>query len=153
MICYYAKLENDQIVEFPIYQGDLKVLVGFDDLSGEEFPTPEGYVAVEDTIPPPYPSDYRKTLREKTPELIDGVWTRTWAIEDATEQEIQVRTQRKSEEVRKKRDQLLLESDWTQLLDSPVDSTVWATYRQQLRDIPQQPGFPWEVQWPVAPTS
>jgi len=43
------------------------------------------------------------------------------------------------EDIRKTRNQLLLESDWTQASDSPLtDSkkTEWATYRQSLRDVP-----------------
>ena len=28
----------------------------------------------------------------------------------------------------------------------------WASYRQQLRDLPQQPGFPFEIEWPDKPT-
>jgi len=32
--------------------------------------------------------------------------------------------------------------------DASVDKTVWATYRQALRDIPTQSGFPWEITWP-----
>ena len=51
--------------------------------------------------------------------------------------------------VRKKRDLLLEESDWTQLVDAPVDRDAWARYRQALRDLPQQEGFPGEVVWPV----
>lgn len=54
-------------------------------------------------------------------------------------------------DVRAKRNQLLLSSDWTQVLDSPVDKAVWATYRQALRNVPSQQGFPWDVQWPVEP--
>lgn len=50
--------------------------------------------------------------------------------------------------VRKTRDRLLQESDWTQLVDAPVDRDAWARYRQALRDIPQQEGFPGEVVWP-----
>lgn len=50
--------------------------------------------------------------------------------------------------VRKKRDRLLLESDWTQLVDAPVDREAWARYRQALRDLPQQEGFPGNVMWP-----
>lgn len=55
--------------------------------------------------------------------------------------------------VRAKRNRLLHESDWTQLLNNPLgDShTLWATYRQQLRDIPQQEGFPLDVVWPTLP--
>ena len=53
------------------------------------------------------------------------------------------------QQVRKKRDLLLQESDWTQLVDAPVDREAWADYRQALRDLPQQDGFPGEVAWPV----
>jgi hypothetical protein len=56
-----------------------------------------------------------------------------------------------AEEVRAKRDRLLAESDWTQVADAPVDQTAWATYRQALRDIPDQQGFPENVEWPVKP--
>jgi hypothetical protein len=55
------------------------------------------------------------------------------------------------EEVRAKRDRLLAASDWTQVLDAPVDQAAWAEYRQALRDVPQQEGFPTDVAWPVKP--
>ena len=55
------------------------------------------------------------------------------------------------EEIRAKRDILLSKSDWTQVTDAPVDQAAWATYRQALRDIPSQAGFPNEVTWPVEP--
>ena len=55
------------------------------------------------------------------------------------------------DDVREKRNNLLNSSDWTQLPDSPVDKTVWATYRDELRRIPEQAGFPLYVQWPVPP--
>jgi hypothetical protein len=57
----------------------------------------------------------------------------------------------KANKIRELRNALLLSSDWTQVLDSPVNQTAWATYRQQLRDISSQAGFPWEVQWPTQP--
>jgi len=41
-----------------------------------------------------------------------------------------------SERMRAHRDRLLVESDWTQLPDAPVDRQAWATYRQALRDFP-----------------
>lgn len=40
------------------------------------------------------------------------------------------------ERMRLHRDRLLVESDWTQLPDAPVDRAAWATYRQALRDFP-----------------
>ena len=54
-------------------------------------------------------------------------------------------------EIRQQRNALLTASDWTQVADAPVDQTAWATYRQELRDIPDQENFPSEVTWPVAP--
>lgn len=58
---------------------------------------------------------------------------------------------RAAAEIRKERDAKLTESDWTQVADAPVDKTTWATYRQALRDIPSQAGFPNEVTWPTEP--
>ena len=54
-------------------------------------------------------------------------------------------------EARAKRNTLLAASDWTQVLDAPVDQTAWAVYRQALRDITSQAGFPTTIDWPVAP--
>ena len=53
--------------------------------------------------------------------------------------------------VRQTRNYKLKESDWTQVADSPVDKAVWATYRQALRDVTTQAGFPWTITWPDAP--
>jgi hypothetical protein len=53
--------------------------------------------------------------------------------------------------VRQSRGDKLADSDWTQVADAPVDKAVWATYRQALRDITTQDGFPWTVTWPDAP--
>ena len=52
---------------------------------------------------------------------------------------------------RNKRNHLLSQSDWTQVADAPVDQTAWATYRQALRDITVQAGFPENIDWPIAP--
>jgi hypothetical protein len=40
------------------------------------------------------------------------------------------------ERMRLRRNQLLVESDWAMIPDTPTDKTVWATYRQTLRDFP-----------------
>jgi len=53
--------------------------------------------------------------------------------------------------VRRDRDIKLKECDWTQVADSPVNKETWATYRQSLRDVPLQEGFPWTITWPTQP--
>jgi hypothetical protein len=56
-----------------------------------------------------------------------------------------------TERVRTERDRLLTASDWTQVADAPVNQAAWAAYRQALRDVPQQSGFPKSVTWPTPP--
>jgi hypothetical protein len=53
--------------------------------------------------------------------------------------------------VRAERYELLETSDWTQVDDSPVDKSAWASYRQLLRDVPSQEGFPNTIIWPEKP--
>ena len=54
-------------------------------------------------------------------------------------------------QVRLERVAKLTSSDWTQVADAPGDAQMWAVYRQALRDIPQQEGFPLNVVWPQQP--
>lgn len=55
-------------------------------------------------------------------------------------------------EIRAIRNKFLAACDWTQVADAPVDQAAWAIYRQALRDVPQQAGFPDDVSWPDPPT-
>jgi hypothetical protein len=57
----------------------------------------------------------------------------------------------KANQVRAERNAKLAETDWTQLVDSPVDHAAWFAYRQALRDITAQEGFPWTIDWPTQP--
>ena len=57
-------------------------------------------------------------------------------------------------EVSDQRQKLLYSSDWTQIPNNPLTAekqAEWATYRQQLRDIPSQSGYPFNVIWPTPP--
>jgi len=53
-------------------------------------------------------------------------------------------------EVRAERDELLAASDTMALADRITDA--WRTYRQALRDVPDQSGFPTNITWPVKPS-
>ncbi len=69
------------------------------------------------------------------------------AVPELTEeqQEMQIRAQRNS---------LLTLCDWTQLPDAPLTAEqkqTWVEYRQALRDVPEQAGFPENVVWPSTP--
>ena len=54
--------------------------------------------------------------------------------------------------MRRKRDQMLAACDWTQVPDAPVDQAAWATYRQALRDLPDNTTDPRDVVWPEKPS-
>lgn len=56
-------------------------------------------------------------------------------------------------DIRAQRDAKLKATDWTQLPDIPeATKELWSDYRQALRDVPAQPGFPMSIEWPVPPT-
>jgi len=53
--------------------------------------------------------------------------------------------------LRQRRSAMLFASDWTQVPDAPVNQSAWATYRQALRDLPQNTPDPRNVVWPEPP--
>lgn len=74
-------------------------------------------------------------------------------VQDTERLDAAVREQLASD-IRDKRNALLTKCDWTQSPDTPLtadEQAQWAHYRQALRDIPQQPGFPFEVDFPARP--
>ena len=82
---------------------------------------------------------------------IEDEWVYTVKVAPLTADELSARDAAQAAQVRAQRNRLLTATDYTQLADAPVDSLAWATYRQQLRDVPEQAGFPWEVDWPQEP--
>lgn len=95
-----------------------------------------------------------ESCNQVNPTFENGEWVTTWQVTTVDADEIAERLADESEIVREDRNQRLAGSDWTQLVDSPLtaaDKTAWATYRQQLRDLTSQAGFPWNVTWPSTP--
>lgn len=101
--------------------------------------------------PVPMPNNYTKNITEGTPVLTDGVYYQNWIQTDASQAEIDYRLENQWEEVRIIRNELLKESDWTQLSDvSQTIKDVWTTYRQELRDVTNQEN-PFNIEWPIKP--
>jgi len=96
-------------------------------------------------------------------EQIDGKWYTKHILgpvftdtEDATAAEVEaaykaMKDAQQAKSVRQTRGDKLKDSDWTQVADAPVNKAAWATYRQALRDVTGQQGFPWTIQWPEMP--
>lgn len=145
----YAKVENDAVAEYPVYEGDIRLRypnVSF----ASPFTPPEEYVAVADVLAPS--TDYTQNVTEGDPLLVEGVWTRNWVVSDASEEQIVERTEQQWSSVRAERNKRLAACDWTQLADAPVNAADWTSYRQELRDITTQ-SDPFNITWPVAPGS
>ena len=97
--------------------------------------------------PQAQPTRYQIGFRDGV-ELVNGKWFTKYSVADLDDDAIAAKDAEQAKAIRTQRNQLLAESDWTQLADAPVDKTVWSVYRQSLRDISLQKGFPWDVVWP-----
>jgi len=104
---------------------------------------------------------YQYSMRQGV-EQLDGKWYTKYILgpiftdgeTTAAEQETAYRAMKDAEQaksVRASRTEKLKDSDWTQIADSTADKAAWATYRQALRDITGQAGFPWTMTWPESP--
>ena len=84
----------------------------------------------------------------------DGKWYTNWIAVDIDDDAKIALNERVAESIRIERNNKLLETDWVVIkaleTNSPL-STEWISYRQALRDITQQPEFPWDILWPSKP--
>lgn len=100
--------------------------------------------------PQAQPTRYQVAFRDGVEE-INGQWFTKFSVADMDADAIASLDARQADSVRAERNRKLTASDWTQVADAPVDKAAWAAYRQGLRDVPSQAGFPWDVTWPVEP--
>ena len=106
----------------------------------------QGYYVI--TVWKPYDHTTEK-LVSAAPHLYDGMCCLV-DVEPLTAEELQAKVDTQWAMIRNQRNQMLKETDWTQLFDSPVDQAVWSTYRQELRDITSQDD-PFKITWPKDP--
>lgn len=146
----YAKIVNGSVEQYPI--------TGTDVLRanpGTSFPRGQlstdtmrsfGCELVAETAQPAVQPG--QVAEETTPVFSNGRWMQSWSVRPATVEENTAR----ADAIRAERDRLLAACDWTQGKDvSDAVSNLWAPYRQALRDVPSQAGFPWNVVWPTKP--
>lgn len=153
----YVLAPNQTIETFPYSIGDLRR-----DNPNTSFPrNPSNDVLADWNVfpvvdrPAPEYDAATQNCTQINPTLENGEWVMTWQVSDASSDEIATRLEQKSAEVRQQRNDLLSACDWTQLSDCPLsdtDKAAWATYRGELRDVPEQSGFPWNITWPEKPS-
>jgi hypothetical protein len=155
----YAKIKNDSIVIYPY---------SFDNLVEENphtifsnSPLPELYKETDFAndgsfvvevieLQEPIVTDYRNIAElNSLPTFVDNLWCLEWSVRLRTDSELQQITEQEEMKNRLRRDQMLQSTDWTQLADTnELTKQNFASFRQDLRDVPQQEGFPWNIVWP-----
>ena len=100
--------------------------------------------------PQAQPTRYQVAFRNGV-EQIDGKWYTKYSVAEMDQETKDALDAKQAALIRSERTQKLAESDWTQVADAPVNKETWAVYRQSLRDVTTQTGFPWEVIWPAKP--
>lgn len=113
--------------------------------------------------PKPEPSAaYKSVVRDGAEQDSSNNWVQKWLerdmfadTESATKAEQEAAYQAELDaaaatQARTTRDTKLSESDWMGLSDVTM-SDEWKTYRQALRDVPGQSGFPYDITWPTEP--
>jgi len=100
--------------------------------------------------PQAQPTRYQIAFRDGVAQ-VDGKWYTKYSVSDLDADGIAAKDAEQAKSVREQRNRLIAECDWTQVEDSPVDKAAWATYRQELRDLTLQEGFPFDVTYPTKP--
>ena len=104
------------------------------------------------------PTSTQKVTWNETPTLANSVWTVSGTIVDKTQAEIDAdldannaQTAMLAADIRQERDGLIASTDWWATSDRTITAEQTA-YRQALRDITGQAGFPENITWPTKPS-
>ena len=149
----FVKATNGTVDTFPYNIGQLRR-----DNPNTSFPrvVPETTMAaynmfpVERDVEPAFDPLTQKVEVAATPVLANGKWVLPKTVVALTATEVAGITAAKAQGVRNQRDKLIANTDWMALSDSTL-TPAWAAYRQALRDVTSQAGFPHTVDWPVKP--
>ena len=105
-------------------------------------------------VPAPEYNARTHRLVTQAPTLVNGVWTVTRVAVAKDQAQIDNETAQVAADVRADRNNRLAATDWRVVKHLELNENipaVWELYRQALRDVPSQAGFPWDVTWPEAP--
>jgi len=162
----YAKVAGSNLVQYPYTLGDMMAENPYTNFPADVdvaamFPVTDiavqngwSLVPVEFLSQPSFDPSSQVCTQNSAPTMVNNVWTLGWTIRSMTAQEQAEATAQKATSVRLDRDQRLAKTDWRVLKayeSGGLENPVWVSYRQALRDVPAQAGFPWNVAWPTEP--
>lgn len=148
-----VKIVDDQVDEYPYsikkFRADNPTISFPEEISSNTLATYGVFSAGYEATPSYNPATH-KVVVSSQPSLVEGLWKLTKTVVAMTEDEISAYETKKAAEARRTRDDKLSATDWCALSDVTMSSEM-ATYRQALRDVPQQAGFPHNITWPTEP--
>lgn len=149
----YVKVENNEIVQYPYsieqFRADNRNVSFPSDLSNDILAS-HGVYPVSNDPAPTYDPTTQRVVKSNTPVLRDGSWVLTKSVVQLTADQITSKTLTAAKIARARRTKLLQETDWCACSDVTMSAEM-TTYRQALRDVPAQEGFPHNITWPTKP--
>ena len=149
----YVKINNGVIEHYPYTLERLRSdnpNVSFPKEPSDELLSEWGVFPVGYQSQPEYNRLTQRVDHALEPELIEGNWILTKTVVSLTSEQQAAVDDAAAILVRKRRDALLKETDWYGLTDVTMPTEI-AVYRQTLRDITDQDGFPHTITWPTKP--
>ena len=149
----HVKTLNNQIEEYPYsiekFRQDYSNISFPVEISAETLASYGVYVVTYQATPEYNPAT-QKIEVSSSPSLVEGAWMLTKSVVNLTSNEITSNDITKATKVRATRTRLLQETDWCACSDVTMSAEMTA-YRQALRDVPAQEGFPHNITWPTPP--
>ena len=149
----YIKSTNGSIDQYPYTVSQLRrdnPNTSFPKIVSDEMLEDWGvFPVIEDDLPN-YNERTQNCVKSSQPTLSNGNWTLSWTVSDKTAEEITQYDDDLAADVRTDRNARLAETDWWAVSDRTMTSEQ-TEYRNLLRQVPQQDGFPLSVTWPTKP--
>lgn len=153
----FVKVTNGQVEKFPYTIGDLRR-----DNPKTSFPkqVPEALLSEYGVYPatidskPSFDGRSQRLAQDALPQNTAKGWVIGWTVVEKTAEQVQEYDDKTAKAVRTQRDRLLAETDWLVIMHTEKGTNIpaeWELYRQALRDITSQEGFPFSVEWPTKP--
>ena len=140
----YVKANNGVVDKFPFSIGDLRK-----ENPNTSFPrVMSAETLAQYNVFPVTEQDRPETdrfayaVKRHLPTLVNGVWVVSWDVIQKSQEALAEENEQQATTVRDARNMRLTATDWTQVADAPVNKAAWMIYRQALRDITSQAGFP-----------
>ena len=153
----YVKLTSGQIDQYPYTVGNLRrdnPNTSFPKRIPDEMLAEWGVYPVTITAAPSIDERTQKLEQDASPANVNGAWLIGWTTVDKTAEEVAEYDDNAAQSVRSQRDALLAETDWLVIKAQETGVAMSAdmtAYKQALRDITTQEGFPHTITWPVKP--